>query len=311
MPVSATDPDEFSFLAADASLVRRSAPLPTVSRVELTSAVSALAWGEPPASAALLHGAALNAHTWDATLLAWPSRNEPSAPGFLALDLPGHGDSAWRPDANYAPSLLVPAVSDALDRAIDTGVLDAEFTLIGHSLGGLTALESLRAGRARFARLVLVDIVPLPPQAARTVASFLDGPPSFGSRQEIVERALAFGFGGGIDELTRAVILNTKITADGRIAWKHHLGILGGQGLPLTDAETLWPVIAASRVPIDLVAATESLIDAHAIERFTQLRPTAQVVRLAGGHNLQEDAPVDLARTLATMMELPRPTEGA
>lgn len=291
------DPDEFAYLAADAAALGVPGPLPPVRRVDLGDGLSALAWGEEPAGLALAHGAALNAHTWDSTLLAWP---RPA--GFLAVDLPGHGDSAWREDGNYAPDRIAPALGAGLARAVGAGLLAPGHALVGHSLGGLAGLELIRAGEARFRRLLLVDILPLPPDAAATVAAFLDGPASFASREEIVERALAFGFGGGRDALERGVILNTRLTADGRVVWKHHLGVLGGRGLPLVDSASLWPVIDGSPVPIDLVAATASFIDEATLDRFRAGRPDARAVRLTGGHNLQEDAPAELARILAGLL---------
>ncbi len=290
---AAHDPDEFSFLADDAAAVGRAAALPTVRRIDLTDQVSALSWGEGPAQVVLAHGVALNAHTWDATALAWP---DPSV-GFLALDLPGHGDSPWRPDADYSPATLAAPVADALAAARARGLLVARPSFVGHSLGGLIAVELLR-GTPEFDQLVLVDILPLRAEAAQSVAAFLDGPSSFDSRNEIVQRALAFGLGGNKDALERAVYLNTRLDADGRVVWKHHFGVLGGAGLRVPDAESAWPVIAAAPVPIALIAATMSILDAEAIERFETIRPQAPVLRLVGGHNLQEDAPVSLARAL-------------
>jgi len=296
--VTAEDPGEFSFLAADAAAVGRAAPLPPVRRVALTDQVSALSWGDAPADIVLAHGVALNAHTWDATVLAWP---DPSI-GFLALDLPGHGDSPWRADADYSPATLAGPVIEALAAARAQGLLVASPSMVGHSLGGLVAIEMLCADVVSFARLVLLDILPLAAQAARSVAAFLDGPASFDSRDEIVQRALAFGLGGNREAVGRAVYLNTRLDRDGRVVWKHHFGVLGGAGLRVPGAEAVWPLIAHSPVPIDLIAATLSIVDADAVDRFLSLRPQARVLRLAGGHNLQEDAPVELARALADVL---------
>jgi pimeloyl-ACP methyl ester carboxylesterase len=296
--MSPDSPGEFSFLADDAAAVGRSAPLPSVRRVALTDEVSALSWGQMPAKIVLAHGVALNAHTWDATVLAWP---DPTV-GFLALDLPGHGDSPWRADADYNPATLAGPVEEALVAARSQGLLVPGPAMVGHSLGGLIALELLRERVVSFSRLVLLDILPLPGHAARTVAAFLDGPSSFDSRDEIVQRALAFGLGGDPEALERAVYLNTRLDNDGRVVWKHHFGVLGGAGLRVPDDEAVWPVIAESSMPIDLIAATMSIIDADAVDRFSSLRPAARVLRLAGGHNLQEDAPVELARALADLL---------
>jgi pimeloyl-ACP methyl ester carboxylesterase len=80
--------DEFASLAEIAHEVGVGDGLPSVRRAEVDTVhgrVSAVVWGGEP-QFTFLHGAALNAHTWDATVL----RLGRSA---LALDLPGHGDS--------------------------------------------------------------------------------------------------------------------------------------------------------------------------------------------------------------------------
>lgn len=291
--MSQTDPGEFDFLTSDAAMVGAT-EIPPVRRVELIDGVSALVWGSGPATIALAHGAALNAHTWDSTLLAWGSG------GFLALDLPGHGDSAWREDGDYAPGNIAPDVADALAAATSDGLLADGFALVGQSLGGLVGLELLDSGRATFTRLALVDVLPLKPEAANMVASFLDGPTSFGSREEIVARARAFGLGGRTVE--RGVFLNTRVAPDGRVVWKHHLGALGPRALQHLETQHLWDVIADAPVPIDLVAATVSLVDDPSWNRFTSLRPDATAVRLPGSHNLQEDNPVGLATALRNLL---------
>ena len=43
-----------------------------------------------------LHGGGQNAHTWDTVILGL------GLPA-LAVDLPGHGRSAWREDGDYGP----------------------------------------------------------------------------------------------------------------------------------------------------------------------------------------------------------------
>ena len=300
------EPGEFDFLAGDAAAVG-AADVPVVRRIQLTGAVSALAWGTDPAGVVLAHGAALNAHTWDSTLLAWTAAVNGGdrylgspATGFLALDLPGHGDSAWREDGDYAPGRIAPDVAGALAAAVGSGVLADRFALVGQSLGGLVGLELIQAGRAAFDHLVLVDVLPLKPEAAGLVASFLDGPTSFASREEIVERARAFGLGGASVE--RGVFLNTRRGDDGRIVWKHHLGALGPRALEHLETRHLWDAVANASVPIDLVAATVSLVDDESWLRFAELRPGATAVRLDGSHNLQEDNPVQLAMTLRSLL---------
>src|SRR4051812_37456394 len=95
------DGDEFSLLAGNAAEVGLpfdpGSP-PPVRRASVTvpsgGTVSALVWGDGPPELVLLHGGAQNAHTWDTTALAL---GRP----LVALDLPGHGHSSWRPARDY------------------------------------------------------------------------------------------------------------------------------------------------------------------------------------------------------------------
>jgi len=301
MTTMAASVDEFTFLHEEADEVGVAGPLPQVRRVEHRrgpaplSTLSGLSWGDAPARVVLVHGAALNAHTWDATVLAW------GVPA-LALDLPGHGESAWRADGDYTPTASAPVLAEALDDWTQQGLVDRSPVLVGQSLGGLTAavLAARHPGCVR--RLVLVDILPLPADTAREVAAFLAGPAQFDSRAQIVERALAFGFGGGRGRVERAVHLNTRVRDDGSVVWKHHLGTLDPTTALREDAEELWSVIEGLEIPIDLVWGSAGLLTETAVAELARRRPGSRTVRVESGHNVQEDAPVELARVLADLI---------
>src|SRR5690606_12102585 len=107
--------DEFRFLASDAERVQRLAPLPKMRRITRAAAsgkaVSALVTDDLlarlDATVVFLHGAGLNAHTFDPTVLALGEY-------AVSLDLPGHGRSDWRMDARYTPSTLIDDVAHAI-----------------------------------------------------------------------------------------------------------------------------------------------------------------------------------------------------
>ena len=110
--------------------------------------VSALAWGDSPPELVLLHGGAQNAHTWDTMALALRR-------SLLAVDLPGHGHSDWRPGRDYAPPVLAGQIAQALE----VWAPEAE-AVVGMSLGGLTAI-CLAAERPDLVRrLGVVDVSP-------------------------------------------------------------------------------------------------------------------------------------------------------
>ncbi len=304
--------DEFSFLPAQAAELRAAgtpAEVPPVRR--LTHAlpggrtVSALAYGDAPPVVTFLHGAGLNAHTWDTTVLAL------GLPA-LALDLPGHGDSSWREDAAYTGRTLAADIADAI-----AAWTTAPQVLVGQSLGGLTA-AALAATHPDLVRaLIIVDITPGidPDGDAASIAAFFAGPTDWASRDELVERALSFGLGGSREAATRGVFLNSRIRPDGRVEWKHHFAHLanalaadpaaaqaaGAQQRALRGALSAsgWEDLAAVTAPITLVRGDRGFVTPADADEFRRRVPAASVIDVASGHNVQEEQPVALARLVA------------
>jgi pimeloyl-ACP methyl ester carboxylesterase len=127
-----------------------------------------------------LHGGAAHGHWFDFV-----------APGFtadhhvLALDQRGHGDSAWADPPAYS----------YLDYAADLDQVAAkldlrDFTLIGHSMGGMVAMVYAASYPGRMKRLVVVDTsINLPQErlsAMREVGN--RGGSSYPSKEALVAR---------------------------------------------------------------------------------------------------------------------------
>lgn len=273
---------------------------PSVHRVG--TAISALTWGDAPAHAVLLHGMALNAHTWDTTLLYW------EVPA-VAVDLPGHGESAWREDKDYSPATLAASLSPFLDGLLSSGTLAAPLTLVGHSLGGLTAIE-LAGARKDVDHVVVLDALPgvVDPQA--DPSEFMDrleamvggdAPSVYDSREQIVRMATALGFGGKSEAaVRRGVIHNTRVRGDGKVEWKHHIARLGLDDLAsvMGDPEAGWSHLASTPAAFDVVRASGGVLTGAQADRLAAERPASRIVTLESGHNIQEDAPKELAEAL-------------
>ncbi|GAB2551479.1 alpha/beta fold hydrolase [Leucobacter ruminantium] len=295
--------DEFRFLVGDAARVGADGPLPAVRRVRVEVSdgrgISGLVFtpnaqasdaSAPPAVAAL-HGAGLNAHSFDPMLLAL------GAPA-VALDLPGHGRSDWRADADYRPGTMASDVAAAIERLAPQPV-----ALVGHSLGGLTAAIIASERPDLVERLIVVDITPgvSPAGDAGAVAEFILGKRDYGSIEEIVDRAVEFGIGSDRTALTRGVTLNTRLRADGRIEWTHHLAHLdrlpAAPGDPLPYAP-IWAALETAQehgIPVSLVRATRGMLTEAHVAEWRQRLPHSEIVEVAGPHNLHEAAPVELA----------------
>ncbi|MHC2999305.1 alpha/beta fold hydrolase [Microbacterium sp. HJ5] len=312
-----SDPfDEFSFLPEQAADAGIDDPLPRGERLTLSlpdgRVLSALRYtpeGMTDAAPVVtfLHGAGLNAHTWDTTVLAL------GLPA-LSIDLPGHGDSSWRDDFAYVARVLAPDAAAGID-AWTTGPQ----VLVGQSLGGLTA-AAVAASRPDLVReLVVIDITPgVDPNAGPTqIRQFFAGPTDWASRDELVDRALAFGLGGGTRrKAERGVYFNSRIRPDGRVEWKHHFAHLAAAMAaaappagttapsPQPDAvsavlgESGWEDLAAVAAPTTLIRGSRGYVTEADASTFAERLPEASVLVMEAGHNVQEDAAIELGRTL-------------
>lgn len=291
--------DEFAYLPEQARDVGAAAPLPRAQRLSLTlpdgRTLSALRFGDGAPVVTFLHGAGLNAHTWDATILAL------GLP-CLAIDLAGHGDSSWRDDADYSARTLAADVAHALREWTRHSQV-----LVGQSLGGLTAAAVAAGDPDLVEALVIVDITPGvdPTAGPRQVREFFAGPTDWASRDELVDRALSFGLGGSRHQAERGVFLNSRIRADGRVEWKHHFAQLAAAAIPAATSTlepTGWTDLDGVIAPIVLVRAEHGYVTAPDANVFASRLPAASIVTVDAGHNVQEFAPRQLASLVASLM---------
>jgi pimeloyl-ACP methyl ester carboxylesterase len=286
--------DEFAMLGENAAEVGLAYKPPRVVRrhVDAPSGnpLSALVWGDGPPELVLLHGGAQNAHTWDTVALAL---DRP----LVAVDLPGHGHSGWRADHDYRPQ----AMADDIAAAIRALAPEAA-TLVGMSLGGLTALATLAGSPDVADRLVLVDITPgVNQEKAAAVIAFIDGPTEFESFDVLLERTMAHNPTRSRASLRRGVLHNARQLDDGSWAWRYdrpgeHLGDLDHR---FAD---LWEAVSVVPTPILLVQGGLSpVVDDDDIAELQRRRPDAEVVVVdAAGHSVQGDQPLELARILVS-----------
>lgn len=116
----------------------------------------------------LLHGGGQTRHAWRR------AGERLASSGFhaIALDLRGHGDSAWAPDGDYSLDAMV------ADVAAVVATLEARPALVGASLGGTVGLVAAGRDDPLCSTLVLVDIVPrVEREGAERIVSFMQGYP--------------------------------------------------------------------------------------------------------------------------------------
>ena len=281
--------DEFSLFAdnaAEAGLAYDGPP--TVRRVE-HEGVSALVWGEGAPELVLVHGGAQNAHTWDTVALAL---DRP----LVAVDLPGHGHSAWRDDHDYRPGTSAVAVAAAIE-----ALAPRARAVVGMSLGGLTSLAVAAQRSELVRRLALVDVTPgVNSEKSADIRAFVDGPEYFASFDEILERTMQFNPTRTESSLRRGILHNAHELDDGRWSWRYDRF----RAESIMDADfgmaPLWEAVARSTMPLLLLrGALSPVVDDTDVAELQRLRPDAEVIVVDdAGHSIQGDQPVELARLL-------------
>lgn len=304
--------DEFSMFHENAAEYGIPFRPPTVRRKSVDTGdgrrMSALVWGASAPEFVFLHGGAQNAHTWDTVLLAL---DRPA----VAVDLPGHGHS----DGGRAPFPNPRDSADDLAPVIAALAPDAK-TVVGMSLGGLTALALAETHPHLVRRLVLVDITPgVDGRKSAAITAFVNGPESFPDFDAILARTVEHNPTRSVASLRRGILHNAMQRPDGSWVWRYArhrgaggaggVGGVGGVGVAGGDPESryrefnrLWEVLSGLSMPVMLVRGmtAQSVVDDADEQELLRRQPGARVEHVAGaGHSIQGDAPVDLARLIA------------
>jgi pimeloyl-ACP methyl ester carboxylesterase len=304
--VTAIDPDsddfeyrEFDLLGENAEEYGLPATFPPVRRESVPLAdgrhLSVLVWGTEPPAVVLVHGTGQNAHTWDTVVLAL---GQPA----IAVDLPGHGHSAWRDDRDYTPRNMADDVAEAMR------VLAPDARLVvGMSLGGLVVNALAARHPHRVPAVVVVDVTPgVTREKAKHIHEFIEGPPDFPSFTEIFERTVQYNPTRTESSLRRGILHNATRQPDGTWRWRYDRRGRGEDAAPF-DRSALWTDIEAlgPSVPYLLArgGAEGSVVDDDDVTALLQRRPDARVELVEGaGHSIQGDRPLELAALIAEML---------
>ena len=285
---------EFGLLPENAEQAGVTGPLPSVRRVE-ADGISAIQWGESSPRVVFFHGGGQNAHTWDTVIVGL------GVPA-LAVDLPGHGHSAWREDGDYSPQHNAAAVAPVISELAP----DAEL-VVGMSLGGLTAIGLGAIAPQLVRELVLVDVTPsamkrvteMTKEQQGTVA-LMQGDREFPSFDAILEITTAAAPHRDRKSLRRGVFHNTKQLDNGAWTWRWDTI------REFPDFDGLWDDVDGLSVPIRLVrGGTSGFVtdeDADELARRAQQFRGLRVVENSG-HSVQSDQPLVLTEILRGVLD--------
>lgn len=274
---------------------------PSVERVDTPlgdgRSLSALRWGSAAPEIVFLHGGGQNAHTWDTVALAL---DRP----ILAVDLPGHGHSD---DVSADAPISPRSFADDVATVVRTHAPDAAL-VVGMSLGGMTAMQLAVHAPDLVRKLMMVDVTPgVDREKASDIVTFLAGPESFATFDEIMERTILFNPTRSESSLRRGVLHNSVQQPDGSWVWRHQRS---GRprledGAAEIDFAAMWDELASIRVPIQLVVGDRSpVVDDDDKARFAEHQPDAEIITVAdAGHSIQGDQPVELARIIEAFLD--------
>ncbi len=247
-----------------------------------------LDWGTPgQGPLVLLHDLGECARNWD--FFAASMRQEGHV---LALDLRGHGESAWTSREGYTLQGYASDVQALMDQARLEQV-----TLVGHGLGGLTAVVYACAHPERIKALVVVDAGPETPSVQRPAAP---------EEWDSVEAAMAWLRGwqpNAEDEVLRHQAVHlTRGLPGGRRALTRD-----PQVLSLAACPDLWKEWAKLRCPVLIVRGRQSQVLTHGVAvRMKEAIPRVRLAELEGvGHWVHLEAPGAFETTVRWFLESP------
>lgn len=257
------------------------------------TSIRILDWEGTGPSLLFLHGGALTAHTWDAVCLALRGRYR-----CVAMDLRGHGNSAWSAAGQY----------DFADYAGDVrGVVQAlgfeRPLLVGQSLGGLVALRVAGSGRPALSGAVIVDVGPsMSRGGTMRVLGFLGEQQELDSIDAFVSRALAFSPGRDPSLLRTSLRHNLRRTPTGRLAWKWDPAQFAEahREKRMARRQTLAELLPHVQCPVLVARGSRSdmFLEDDARQMIDALPRGSGVVVEGAGHNVQTEQPARLAAAL-------------
>jgi esterase len=238
-----------------------------------------LEWGDSAKPAMiLLHGIARHAHTFDhiATDLARDHR-------VLAIDMRGHGDSAWSPEGAYLVEDYVKDLEGLLQQ-----LAIGRVTLLGNSTGGRVVQVFAGLHPELVERLVVEDVGPERPQDiadafARRVQQEANG---WASEDELVTQLVAANRRTPEPLLRTYAHFGIKPGPNGRLIWKRDPNLV--KGFVSTE---LWGYVRRITSPtLYVIGGASRIVPPEAQVRLKQTLPNCEIVTMPGlGHYPNEE----------------------
>jgi len=245
-----------------------------------------LDWGNPSGPPLILiHGIGRVAHTFDHIAPEFRSNYR-----VLAIDMRGHGDSAWDPEAHYLVE----------DHAKDLEAFVAQLglrhvTLWGNSTGGRVVQVYAGLHPDNTAALIVEDVGPERPKTisdgfARGVERDAKG---WASEDELLAQLTRENQGISEDQLRAYAHYGSKPTPDGRVVWKRDPNLAKG----FVETE-LWQYVRRITSPtIYVIGGRSTIVPPETQEQLKRTIPGVQMVVMPGlGHYPSSERPQEFTR---------------
>lgn len=240
----------------------------------------------------LLHGGGQTRHSWGSTLQILADQGRRA----VALDLRGHGDSAWVEDGDYSLNAFagdIVAVAGQLDRP----------AVVGASLGGISSMVAVAdegGGTDLVSALVMVDVAHrLEEKGRERIGAFMTAhPDGFASLDEAADAIAGYNPHRPRPKDLSGLQKNLRRGDDGRWRWHWDPAFISGRfGSPdetrssLVDEDRLTKAARSLRLPTLLVRGRVSdLLSEAGAQEFLEIVPHARYADVAGaGHMVAGD----------------------
>ena len=253
-----------------------------------------LEWGKPDGRPLiLLHGIARHARTF-----------EHLAPHFaaayrvIAVDMRGHGESAWDPKGEY---LVEDYYRDVEALTAHLGVT-RDIVLWGNSTGGRVAQVYAGLHPERVAAVIVEDVGPERPAAiserrAKRMATEEDGWASGSELLAVVKKT----YPRTPEPLLKSLVRHgSKPRADGRIVWKRDPAINNGF-VPME----IWRYVRKVESPIIyILGGASTIVPPETQDELKRALPQVQIVTMPGlGHYPSEEKPEEFLALVDGFLE--------
>jgi len=240
----------------------------------------------------LLHGIARHAHTFDHIAGDFSRTYR-----VLAVDMRGHGDSAWSPGGAYLVQDYVKDLEGLVDQLRLTRV-----TLLGNSTGGRVAQVYAGLHPDNVARLVVEDVGPERPQNiadafARRVEQEKNG---WASEDELVAQLVTQNRRTPEPLLRTYAHFGLKRRDDGRLIWKRDPNLVKG----FIETE-LWDSVRRITAPaLYVIGGVSRIVPAETQQKLKDTLPDVRIVVMPGlGHYPDEEDTAGFMKIVAEFLQ--------